>query len=55
MVFFLFSFSDLAHHRTCGAAGGHAGQVDGPGSSRNDENGLHLARADFSDEPVAVL
>ena len=34
---------------------GHAGQVDGPGSSRNDGNGLQLARADFSDEPDAVL
>ena len=38
-----------------GAAESHAGQVDGPGSSEFTKNGSHLAEADFSNEPGAVL
>ena len=37
------------------AAEGHAGQVDGPGSSENAGTGSHLAAADFSNEPGAFL
>ena len=43
------------HLEAADAAGSHEGQVDGPGSSRNAGIGSHLARADFSDEPDAIL
>ena len=38
-----------------GAAEGHAGQVDGPGSSEFTKHGSHPAAVDFSNEPGAVL
>ena len=38
-----------------GAAEGHAGLEDSLGMSGNAENGSHLAAADFSNEPGAVL
>ena len=44
-----------SHLEAADAAEGYAGQVDGPGSSRNAGTGSHLAGADFSDEPGDVL
>jgi len=35
-----------SHLEATGAAESHAGHVDAPGSSRNTENGSHLAEAD---------
>ena len=44
-----------SHLAEVNAAESHAGQVDGPGSSGNAENGSHPAAADFSNESGAVL
>ncbi len=44
-----------SHPAEVNAAEGPAGQVDGPGSSGNAENGSHLESADFSNEPGAVM
>ena len=44
-----------SHPAATDAAEGHAGLVDGPGSSGNARIGSHLAAEDFSDEPGAVL
>ena len=38
-----------------GAAEGHAGWVEGPGSGEFTKNGSHPAAADFSDEPWVVM
>ena len=46
---------NCSHPAEVDAAEGHAEQVDSPGSSGNAGIGSHLARADFSDEPDAVL
>ena len=43
-----------SHPAEVDAAEGHAGQVDGPGSSGNAGIGSYLAGADFSNEPGAV-
>ena len=44
-----------SHLEATGAAESLAGLVDGPGGSGNAGTGSHLAAADFSDEPEAVL
>ena len=44
-----------SHPAEADAGEGHAGQVGGPGSSEFTKNGSHLAAADFSNEPGAVL
>ncbi len=44
-----------SHPAEVNAAESPAGQVDGPGSSGNTGIGSHLAVADFSNEPGAVL
>ena len=44
-----------SHLAEVGATDGHAGQVDGPGSSEFAKNGSHLEATDFSNEPGAVL
>ena len=44
-----------SHPAEVDGAESHAGQVDGPGMSGNAKNGSHLAAADFSSEPGAVL
>ncbi len=44
-----------SHLAEVDTAEGHAGQVDGPGSSGNARIGSHLEAADFSNEPGAVL
>ena len=38
-----------SHPAEVDAAEGHAGQVDGPGSSGNAENGSHLAATDAAE------
>ena len=44
-------FADIGSHLAGeGAAEGHAGQVDGPGSSDFTKNGSHLAEADAAED-----
>ena len=44
-----------SHLKAAGAAEGHAGHVDGPGSSGNAGNGSRLAATGFSSGQEAVL